>query len=99
MGVSVDGVKSAPIDILFARGVPMEGPAMQLAQEFLVLQYQEEKMGQQSAAAYNNVNYDDNAKKIGTAGLVFATVAFLVAMYAAINKNKRQAAASGDNVV
>lgn len=77
--VTVDGVTSAPIQILFARGVEMEGPATQSA--FARLQ-QLEAESQQNAAATGG----DNATSLGVAGLAVAVVAFLVASYAAFKK-------------
>ena len=78
--VTVDGVTSAPIQILFARGVEMEGSAMQSAFAQLQSKAESQKMAAASSPG------SDNAFALGVAGLAVAVVAFLVALYAAFKK-------------
>jgi len=64
MSVTVDSVTSPPIEVLFARGVDMTGPAMQGAYENL------QKKNKEAAA----INYDNNNKSSSSMAQEKATI-------------------------
>ena len=84
MTVTVDGVTSSPIEVLFARGVEMTGSAMQSA----FAQLQSAAKAQQAASQKSTTSSSDNATTIGAAGLIVAALAFVVASYAAFKPQK-----------
>lgn len=79
MTVTVDGVTSPPIEVLFARGVDMTGPAMQGA----FAKLQNSVKSQNLLGAEEPSQNSDKNRSIGIAGLVVASVAFILAAYAA----------------